>query len=77
MAFGSENSTSGRLMPQYFMGQTVKPRISLWWPGIQRCHDATIAVVQSGAYEVGALNEQVWNSNVESGRVDPDQVRVI
>ena len=79
MAFGSENSTSGRLMPQYFMGQNgVKPEdLAGGGPGFSGSHDATIAVVQSGAYEVGALNEQVWNSNVESDRVDPDQVRVI
>ena len=79
MAFGSENSTSGRLMPQYFMAQSgVKPEdLAGGGPGFSGSHDATIAVVQSGAYEVGALNEQVWNSNVETGRVDPDQVLVI
>ena len=60
MAFGSENSTSGRLMPQYFMGQNgVKPSdLDGGGPGFSGSHDATIAVVQSGAYEVGALNEQ-------------------
>jgi len=26
---------------------------------------------------VGALNEQVWRSNVKDGRVDPDKVKVI
>ena len=34
-------------------------------------------MVQSGAYEVGALNEQVWQSNVADGRVDTDKVSVI
>ena len=34
-------------------------------------------MVQSGAYEVGALNEQVWRSNVKDGRVDPNKVSVI
>ena len=33
--------------------------------------------MQSGAYEVGALNEQVWRSNVADGRVDPGKVSVI
>ena len=33
--------------------------------------------MQSGAYEVGALSEQVWRSNVEAGRVDPSKVDVI
>ena len=63
--FGSENSTSGRLMPQYFLniagvkltdfkGQTV---------GFSGSHDATIALVNSGAYDVGVLNKQVWDRN--------------
>ena len=79
LAFGSESSTSGRLMPQYFMGENgVTPEdLAGGAPGFSGSHDATIAVVQSGAYEVGALNEQVWRSNVEDGRVDPDKVSVI
>ena len=79
LAFGSESSTSGRLMPQYFMGENgVKPDdLAGGGPGFSGSHDATIAVVQSGAYEVGALNEQVWRSNVDAGRVDPDKVKVI
>ena len=65
--FGSENSTSGRLMPQYFLniagveltdfnGQTV---------GFSGSHDATIALVNSGAYDVGVLNKQVWDRNIK------------
>ena len=79
LAFGSESSTSGRLMPQFFMGENgVKPEdLAGGGPGFSGSHDATVAVVQSGAYEVGALNEQVWRSNVAGGRVDPGKVSVI
>ena len=79
LAFGSESSTSGRLMPQFFMGENgVKPEdLAGGGPGFSGSHDATIAVVQSGAYEVGALNEQVWRSNVADGSVDHDKVSVI
>ena len=65
-AFGSESSTSGRLMPQYFMKQNgVTPEdFAGGRPGFSGSHDATIAVVQSGAYEAGALNSQVWESQV-------------
>jgi len=79
LAFGSESSTSGRLMPQFFMGENgVKPEdLAGGGPGFSGSHDATVAVVQSGAYEVGALNEQVWRSNVADGRVDPSKVSVI
>ena len=79
LSFGSESSTSGRLMPQYFMSQNGVETADLAGgaPGFSGSHDATIAVVQSGAYEVGALNEQVWRSNVKDGRVDPNKVSVI
>ena len=79
LAFGSESSTSGRLMPQYFLAENGVSITDLagGGPGFSGSHDATIAVVQSGAYDVGALNEQVWRSNVEEGRVDPTKVAVI
>ena len=79
LSFGSESSTSGRLMPQYFMSQNGVETEDLAGgaPGFSGSHDATIAVVQSGAYEVGALNEQVWRSNVKDGRVDPNKVSAI
>jgi phosphonate transport system substrate-binding protein len=66
-------------MPQYFMGQNgvTTEDLAGGAPGFSGSHDATVAVVQSGAYEVGALNEQVWKSNVEDGRVDPNKVSVI
>ena len=77
--FGSESSTSGRLMPQYFMKQAgVTPADFVGGrAGFSGSHDATIAMVQSGAYQAGALNEQVWSSNVNAGKVDPSKVRVI
>ena len=76
LAFGSESSTSGRLMPQFFMGENgVKPEdLAGGGPGFSGSHDATIAVVQSGAYEAGALNEQVWESRLKEGKVDTSKV---
>jgi len=79
VAFGSESSTSGRLMPQHFLAQNgVMPSdFSGGRPGFSGSHDATIALVQSGSYEAGALNAQVWKSQVKEGRVDPAKVSVI
>ena len=78
-SFGSESSTSGRLMPQHFLAKAgVTPsQFSGGQAGFSGSHDATIAVVQSGAYEVGALNEQVWTSAVKDGRVNTEKVSVI
>jgi len=77
--FGSESSTSGRLMPQYYLGQAgVKLRhFAGGAPGFSGSHDATIALVQSGAYQAGVVNEEVWQSSLSSGRTDPKKVAVI
>jgi len=77
--FGSESSTSGRLMPQYFLQKAglTPAQFSGGRAGFSGSHDATIALVQSGSYQAGALNEQVWTSAVKSGAVNPSKVRVI
>ncbi|MFZ9945733.1 MAG: putative selenate ABC transporter substrate-binding protein [Vulcanococcus sp.] len=77
--FGSESSTSGRLMPQYFLGQAgVKPnQFAGGAPGFSGSHDATIALVQSGAYEAGAVNEQVWRSSLHNGKANRSKVMAI
>ena len=66
--FGSENSTSGRLMPQYFLNLAgiklsdfKNKRASF-----SGSHDATIALVNSGSFEAGALNKQVWERNLRT-----------
>ena len=43
-------------------------------PGFSGSHDATIALVQSGAYQAGALNGQVWDSRLKEGKVDTNKV---
>jgi len=74
--FGSESSTSGRLMPQVFLAKAgVRPSdFAGGAPGFSGSHDATIALVQSGAYEAGAVNQQVWTSSLIEGKADPAKV---
>ena len=76
--FGSESSTSGRLMPQYFLQQAgVSLEDFKGEVGFSGSHDTTIQLVEAGSYQVGALNEQVWQSRVDAGTVDLDRVQVI
>ena len=76
--FGSESSTSGRLMPQHFMQEAGLSMDSfVGEPGFSGSHDATIQLVEAGSYEAGALNEQVWLSRVAAGEVDTSIVQVI
>ncbi len=77
--FGSKGSTSGRLMPEYFIRQHFKeaPRKVFKRVGFSGDHSRTLALVQSGSYQVGALNFKVWEREVKAGNVDTSQVRVI
>lgn len=78
LTFGSETSTSGRLMPQYFMSQGGLDLSKLKGaPAFSGSHDATIAAVAAGSFEVGAVNEQVWKSTVKAGKVDLSNVVVL
>jgi phosphonate transport system substrate-binding protein len=63
-AFGSKSSTSGRLMPWYFMKNTynVDPLKDLDGnPVFSGAHDATVELVNTGAVDAGVLNYKTWN----------------
>jgi phosphonate transport system substrate-binding protein len=78
LTFGSETSTSGRLMPQYFMQQGGLDQAGLKGkPGFSGSHDATIEAVATGSFEVGAVNEQVWKKAEKAGKVDLSKVVVL
>lgn len=77
--FGAKNSTSGRLMPEFYIrkhsGKTPEELFSRL--GFSGDHSATIALVQSGSYQVGALNYKVWETELAEGKIDPKRVEVI
>jgi phosphonate transport system substrate-binding protein len=74
--FGSESSTSGRLMPEYFLDQAgiTSAKDFSGAPGYSGSHDKTIDVVQAGTFEGGALNAQVWKTRKAAGTVDTTKV---
>jgi len=77
--FGSKGSTSGRLMPQYYIEQHLKkkPQQAFKRVGFSGDHNRTIVQVQSGTYQVGAVNYKVWESALAAGKVDTNKVKVI
>ncbi len=76
--FGSESSTSGRLMPQSFLSQAGVGLDSFAGePGFSGSHDQTIALVEAGTFEAGVLNSQVWEARLVEGAFDESRVRVI
>lgn len=75
-AFGDVNSTSGHLMPVYYMraanvDQDVINK-ALYTGG----HDATALAVANGKVDAGAMDELVFGNMMKSGKITAEQVRV-
>ena len=76
-AFGSVSSTSGHLMPRYFLLQAkVTPEKDMKQVAFSGAHDATALWVESGKVEAGALNFLVWDKLVQQKKVDRSKVTV-
>jgi phosphonate transport system substrate-binding protein len=75
-AFGDVNSTSGHLMPEYFMREAhVDPEViskAIYSGG----HDATALAVANKKVDAGALDETVYQKMVADGKLDAKQVTV-
>jgi phosphonate transport system substrate-binding protein len=77
--FGSRSSTSGRVMPEYFITQQFgeAPDKVFAKVGFSGDHTRTIQLVQSGAYQVGAVDYSVWDLETKAGHIDTSKVKVI
>ncbi len=78
--FGSESSTSGRLMPEYFIKQATGKTPGEFFDepfGFSGSHDKTVELVETGQYQAGVVNYKVYNRRVEEGKTDPDAARII
>lgn len=75
--FGSESSTSGYLMPRFFLSRVgIDPDVDFSGKAnFSGSHDKTWSLVQSGAFQAGALSEAVWEQAVNQERVDTTKVR--
>jgi phosphonate transport system substrate-binding protein len=76
-SFGSVSSTSGHLMPRYFLLKSgVNPEKDFSKFSFSGAHDATAAWVEAARVDAGALNFLVWNKLVETKKVDTNKVFV-
>ncbi|MDQ5945315.1 MAG: phosphonate transport system substrate-binding protein [Pseudomonadota bacterium] len=76
-AFGSPSSTSGHLMPRFFLQQAgIAADKDFRNVAFSGAHDATVAFVAAGKADAGVLNASVWDKLVEAKKVDTDKVRV-
>jgi phosphonate transport system substrate-binding protein len=75
--FGSESSTSGHLMPRfYLLNAKINPDTDMKRIAFSGAHDATVAAVSGGKVDAGALNISVWEKLQAQGKIDPNVVRV-
>lgn len=76
-AFGSVSSTSGSLMPRFFMQKDgIVPETFFSRVAYSGAHDATAAWVAAGKADAGVLNASVWDKLVSEGKVDTSKVKV-
>ena len=77
--YGSQSSTSGYLMPAYYLDRAgVDPQHGFaGQPGLSGSHDKTIDLVTSGTYQAGAVNEQVWKTRLAAGTIETNKVTVL
>jgi phosphonate transport system substrate-binding protein len=75
-AFGDVNSTSGHLMPAYFMRKEGVDPVVVDQAIYTGAHDATALAVSERRVDAGALDEAVWERLTREGKIDPAKVRV-
>lgn len=79
--FGSESSTSGRLMPEHWIREHSGRRPQEFFEGEEMSfsgdHAKTALLVEAGTFQAGALNFKVYEAMVADGRIDPARCRVI
>jgi phosphonate transport system substrate-binding protein len=77
-AFGSPSSTSGHLMPRYFLLQNgIDPDKDFSRVAFSGAHDVTVRWVEAGKVDAGAVNESIWQKMLDEKKVDPSKVRVL
>ncbi|OGA26221.1 MAG: putative selenate ABC transporter substrate-binding protein [Betaproteobacteria bacterium RIFCSPLOWO2_02_FULL_67_26] len=76
--FGSVSSTSGHLMPRFYLLENkINPEKDFKRIAYSGAHDATALQVESGKVEAGVLNASVWDKLAGEKKVDLKKVAVI
>ncbi|WP_370296518.1 putative selenate ABC transporter substrate-binding protein [Poseidonocella sp. HB161398] len=77
--FGAQTSTSGRLMPDYWIREETggAPEEFFSRVGFSGDHSQTLRLVASGAWDVGALNFAVYDKALAEGAPETETAKVI
>lgn len=78
LAFGSRLSTSGHLMPRYFLhNQGMSPEIFFESVVHNSTHDATAISVRNAETDVGVANAVIVDAMFADGRLSAEDVRIL
>lgn len=77
--FGAKTSTSGRLMPEYYIRQAtgLAPEEFFGDVGFSGDHSQTLRLVASGAYQLGVLNYTVYDKAMAEKLPETETAKVI
>lgn len=79
--FGSQSSTSGRLMPEYFMREQTKLAPAAFFKqgfAFSGAHDLTARQVHDGTkIKAGVLSYKTYDKMVADGSIDKDIARIV
>ncbi len=77
--FGAKTSTSGRLMPEFYIREATgqAPEEFFSRVGFSGDHSQTLRLVASGAWQVGALNYTVYDKAAAEGAPEVETAKVI
>ena len=75
--FGAPSSTSGSLMPRYFlMKEGIDPEKAFRRVAFSGAHDATALQVAGGKVDAGAMNISVYEKMLAEKKIDASQLKV-
>jgi phosphonate transport system substrate-binding protein len=79
LAFGSSLSTSGHLMPRYFLQQSkqILPEDFFGQVVYSGAHDKTAYMVRDGEADIGAVNAEIIDGMLRDGRLKQGDLRVL
>jgi phosphonate transport system substrate-binding protein len=79
LAFGSSLSTSGHLMPRYFLQhmKQIVPEVFFGKVVHSGTHDKTAYMVRDGVADIGAVNAEIIDGMLRDGRLKHGDLRVV
>jgi phosphonate transport system substrate-binding protein len=78
--FGSASSTSGRLMPEYYIRKHTKKSPKEFFgaePSFSGAHDKTVALVTAGTFDAGCVDFAVFDKLVKEKKIDFDKIAIV